>query len=106
MRYYAIIVMLLCITITHSQNCDHSLSGTVIDLHDGQILVGATLIIAGTNQAVQTDIDGRFSFSNLCNDTYSIQVSHPYCRTEGFTVKVLGKTRRSFRLEHHIEELN
>lgn len=106
MRYYAIIVMLLCITITHSQNCDHSLSGTVIDLHDGQILVGATLIIAGTNQAVQTDIDGKFSFSNLCNDTYVIQVSHPYCRTEGFTVKVLEETRRSFRLEHHIEELN
>jgi len=68
--------------------------------------VGATLIIAGTNQAVQTDIDGKFSFSNLCNDTYVIQVSHPYCRTEGFTVKVLEETRRSFRLEHHIEELN
>ena len=106
MRYYAIVVLLLCKTIAYSQNCDHSLSGTVIDLHDGEILVGATLIIAGTNQAVQTDIDGRFSFSNLCKDTYSIQVSHPYCRTEGFTVKIFEKTRRSFKLEHHIEELN
>jgi len=106
MRYYAIMVLLLCSTLTHSQNCDYSLSGSVLDLHDGQILVGATLIIAGTDQAVQTDIDGKFSFSNLCNDTYSVQVSHPFCRTEGFTVKIFGKTRRSFKLEHHVEELN
>ncbi len=70
------------------------------------MLSGVTLIIAGTEQAVQTGLDGTYSFSNLCNDTYYIQVSHPYCLTKGFTVNVSGDTTKSFKLEHHIEELN
>ena len=62
--------------------------------------------MAETDQAVQTDFDGTYSFSNLCNATYYIQVSHPYCLTKGFTVRVSGDTKKSFKLEHHIEELN
>lgn len=89
-----------------SQNCDNSLSGKVTDLHDGQLLIGVTLTIADTEQTVQTGYDGTFTFSNLCNDTYYIQVSHPYCLTKGFTVRVIGDTTKSFKLEHHIEELN
>jgi len=92
--------------ITMSQNCDNSLSGTVTDIHDGQLLIGVTLTIANTDQTVQTGLDGTFRFSNLCNDTYYIQVSHPYCLTKGFTVRVTGNTTKSFKLEHHIEELN
>ena len=78
-----------------SQNCDNSLSGTVTDIHDGQLLIGVTLIIADTEQTVQTGLDGEFSFSNLCNDTYFIQVSHPYCLTKGFTVRISGNTKKS-----------
>jgi len=92
--------------ITMSQNCDNSLSGTVTDIHDGQLLIGVTLTIANTDQTVQTGLDGTFRFLNLCNDTYYIQVSHPYCLTKGFTVRVTGNTTKSFKLEHHIEELN
>ena len=44
--------------------------------------------------------------SNLCNETYSIQVSHPYCLTKGFSVTVSGDTFKSFKLEHHLEVLN
>jgi iron complex outermembrane receptor protein len=106
MRTYALLVLLFSSITTMSQNCDNSLSGTVTDNHDGQLLVGVTLIIANTEQAVQTGFDGTFTFSNLCNDTYYIQVSHPYCLTKGFTVKVSGDTNKSFKLEHHIEELN
>tara|TARA_B100000768_G_scaffold99594_1_gene92757 strand:+ start:2600 stop:4999 length:2400 start_codon:yes stop_codon:yes gene_type:complete len=106
MRTYALLVLLFSSITTMSQNCDNSLSGTVTDNHDGQLLVGVTLIIANTEQAVQTGFDGTYTFSNLCNDTYYIQVSHPYCLTKGFTVKVSGDTNKSFKLEHHIEELN
>ena len=43
-----------------SQNCDYTLSGAVTDLHDGSALVGATLIIAGSEKAVQESIrNGR-----------------------------------------------
>ena len=106
MRNYALLVLLISSITTMSQNCDHSLSGIVTDIHDGQLLIGVTVIIANSEQAVQTGVDGTFSFSNLCNDTYYIQVSHPYCLTKGFTVRVSGDTTKAFKLEHHIEELN
>ncbi len=106
MRPYALLILLLCSTISISQNCSNTLSGTVTDLHDGSFLIGATIIVAGTEQAVQTDFDGKFTISNLCNDTYSIQVSHPYCLTKGFKVKISGNTVKNFKLEHHLEELN
>ena len=106
MRKYALLILLLCSISSISQNCDNTLSGKVTDLHDGSLLIGATLIVAGTEQAVQTDFDGEFTLSNLCNDTYSIQVSHPYCLTKGITIKISGNTSKSFKLEHHLEELN
>ena len=106
MRNHALLVLLFSSITAFSQKCDNSLSGKVTDIHDGQLLTGVTLIIAGTEQVVQTGLDGNYTFSNLCNDTYYIQVSHPYCLTKGFTVKVFGDTNKSFKLEHHIEELN
>ena len=106
MRNFAFLILLFSSITLLSQNCNNSLSGTVTDIHDGQLLTGVTLIVAETDQAVQTDFDGTYSFSNLCNATYYIQISHPYCLTKGFTVKVFGDTKKSFKLEHHIEELN
>jgi iron complex outermembrane recepter protein len=106
MRTYALLILLLCSITSFSQNCEKKLSGTVTDLHDGSLLIGATLIVAGTEQAVDTDLDGKFTILNLCDDTYNIQVSHPYCLTKGFTVKVSGNTTKNFKLEHHLEELN
>ncbi|MGB0788335.1 MAG: TonB-dependent receptor domain-containing protein, partial [Marinirhabdus sp.] len=106
MRTYALFILLLSSVPSISQNCDSTLSGTVTDLHDGSLLVGATLIVAGTEQAVQTDLDGKYTIANLCNGTYSVQVSHPHCSTKGFTVKIFNNTTEDFKLEHHLEELN
>ncbi|TLP74162.1 TonB-dependent receptor [Maribacter sp. ACAM166] len=106
MRLYALIILLFSSITSISQNCNYTLSGTVVDLHDSSVLLGATLIVAGTEQAVQTDLEGKFTLVGLCENTYSIQVSHPYCLTEGYTIKVIGNTTKIFRLEHHLEELN
>ena len=81
MRTYLLLILLLSSISSISQDCDNTLFGTVTDLHDGSLLVGATLIFVGTEQAVQTDLDGNFSISKLCNDRYSIQISHPFCLT-------------------------
>ncbi len=106
MRTYTLLILLLSSMTSISQDCDNTLSGTVKDLHDGSLLIGATLIVAGHEQAVKTDLDGKFTISNLCNDTYSVQVSHPNCLTKGFTVKISGNTTKTFKLEHHLQELN
>ena len=91
MRKYALLILLFSSITSFSQNCDNTLTGTVTDLHDGTILNGATLIVAGTEQAVQTDHDGKYILSNLCDGTYSIQVSHPFClRDRHIFVRSLG----------------
>ncbi|WFO17586.1 carboxypeptidase-like regulatory domain-containing protein [Cellulophaga baltica 4] len=106
MRIYALMVLLLCSLPSFSQICNNTLSGKVIDLHDGTALVGAMIIIAGSEQTVVTDINGNFSIQNLCDQTYAIQISHPYCLTSGHKIKVDGNTIKTFQLEHHLEALN
>ncbi len=106
MRIYALMALLFFSITSISQNCNNSLSGKVIDLHDGSALAGAMIIIAGTEQTVFTGSDGRFTLPELCNKTYAIQISHPYCLTNGYKVKVEGNTNKIFYLEHHLEELN
>lgn len=106
MRIYFMIVLLLCSYLSVSQNCNYTLSGTVLDLHDGTPLVGAVLIVKETNQSVQTNLDGQYTIVNLCDATYSIQISHEACLTKGVTVKITENTNKNFRLEHHLEELN
>ena len=105
MRIYFLMILLLCSVPLLSQSCDYTLSGVLTDLHDGSVLEGATLIVAGSERFVVTDSEGKFMIPNLCNGTYSIQVSHPYCLTKGFSITVSGDTFKSFKLEHHLEEL-
>lgn len=106
MHPYTLFILLLSSITSIAQNCDNTLSGTVADLHDGSQLIGATIVVAQTQQAVQTDLEGNFVISGLCDATYSFQVSHPECNTKGFTVKVSGDMSKTFKLEHHLEELN
>ena len=106
MRIYALMVLLFSSIPSISQNCNNSLSGKVIDLHDGTALKGALIIVAGTEQETVTDENGIFTIPNLCDQTYGVQISHPYCSTNGYKVKVDGNTDKTFKLEHHLEELN
>lgn len=106
MRYKVMLLLLISSFTSFSQNCDSSLKGKVIDIHDGSILPGATLVISNTQEAVQTNLEGEYIFPDLCDGTYFIQVSHPLCLTRGFTVKISGNSTKDFKLEHHLEELN
>ena len=106
MRYIVLCFLFLCSFSSFTQTCDTSLSGKVIDIHDDSTLSGATLVISNSEEAVQTNLYGEYSFSDLCQGTYFIQVSHPLCRTKVFKVKISENTSRDFRIEHHLEELN
>ncbi len=102
-----ILMILLASSISsYTQNCTFNLSGTVLDLHDGKPLKEALLIVAGTNITAETDNKGNFTIKGLCNRTYTIQVAHPSCETKIFSVKIEKNSTRTFRLEHHLEEIN
>lgn len=106
MHRYALIILLLSSIISISQNCDNTLYGSVTDLHDDSALVDVRLYIEALEQTVETDSNGKFTFVNLCNKTYTVQVSHAFCITKYFTIKISGNTSKNFKLEHHLEELN
>uniref|UniRef100_UPI0030DC7F05 carboxypeptidase-like regulatory domain-containing protein n=1 Tax=uncultured Planktosalinus sp. TaxID=1810935 RepID=UPI0030DC7F05 len=84
---------------SYSQNCNQSITGRVVDFHDGSPLSGAVLIIAGHEIFTQTDLDGNFQFDNLCEGNYTLQVSHPECDTKAtqFTIPFDGSL--NIRLE-------
>jgi iron complex outermembrane recepter protein len=104
--YICVALALLACATTIAQNCDLTLQGTVVDIHDGSPLVGATVVLAGSERAKLTDFEGAFEFSNLCENSYNFQVSHPECSSKVFNVVLTESTSRTFKLEHHLEELN
>ena len=106
MRIYFLMILLICSFPLLSQDCDYTLRGILTDFHDGTVLEGATIIVAGSERSFVTDSEGKFIIHHLCNETYSIQVSHPFCLTKGFRVSVTRDTFKTFKLEHHLEELN
>jgi outer membrane receptor for ferrienterochelin and colicin len=52
-----------------------SIAGTVTDGKTGEPIIGANVIIPGTQTGVATDIDGKFLLSNVKAGTYNLQVS-------------------------------
>ncbi|EDM42888.1 hypothetical protein SCB49_11347 [unidentified eubacterium SCB49] len=106
MKLFFSVVMAFAMAHSFAQTCDFTLQGTIVDIHDDSMLDGATIILVETNRAVLSDFDGNFIFSNLCEGTYNLQVSHPACTTKIFTVNIDSDLTKTFKLEHHLEELN
>ncbi|MCW5520541.1 TonB-dependent receptor [Aureitalea sp. L0-47] len=105
MRLTLFLLLLVFSSTGIAQNCDNILSGRVTDQHDGTPLSGATLVLMDTDKASLSDIDGTYQFSDLCEGTYSIQVSHPECDPKVFSVKVPRRGGFNIELEHHVELL-
>jgi iron complex outermembrane recepter protein len=106
MRLFALLLLLCCSMQSYSQDCNNTLYGSLLDIHDGSVLTGATVIVAQTGVGVLTDLDGNFVISNLCSATYQLQISHPSCSTKAYSVLIKDDTQKTFKLEHHLESLN
>ena len=107
MQHIVLGLLLTLSSIGYTQNCNLTLSGQILDMHDNSTLSGATIAIVGTNIAVQTGLEGRYRIENLCqNNLYNIKVIHPACDSQIFSLRLNKNTTKDFKLEHHLEELN
>ena len=88
------------------QNCEITLNGVIVDIHDQAPLEYATLYIKEIETGMVTDSLGRFQFENLCPDKYHITVSHLGCQTLSYFLDIQKDTLISFTLEHHDELLD
>lgn len=89
-----------------AQNCDYTISGQVIDIHDNSLLQGAVIAIEGTTNVAYSDDKGNFELNDICGGELVIKVTHPYCETQTKRIKLQENLKINFRLEHHLEELN
>ncbi|MGB3773739.1 MAG: TonB-dependent receptor [Leeuwenhoekiella sp.] len=106
MNYFKFFALLFLCWTGQAQQCDYTLSGKVVDFHDGSILIGAVLSAESQQVYAETDLDGNYTLNGLCTGEVEITVTHPECEVKVFTVNITGNLNRDFKLEHHTEELN
>lgn len=105
MNYFSFFALLLLCWTGQSQQCDLTMTGKVLDYHDGSILIGAVLSIESQQLYVETDLDGNYSLKGLCPGKAEITVTHPECEVKTFSIEINGNMTRDFKLEHHTEAL-
>ncbi|MDC8006209.1 TonB-dependent receptor [Aureisphaera galaxeae] len=90
----------------YGQQCDFTLSGKVIDLHNNAPHVGAMIYIKELSKTAITNEEGYYEFNRLCSGNYTLTISHPECTTITRDIVLRSNMERTFRMEHHLEELN
>lgn len=63
MRKLLSLIAMLLVSVTMLMAQNKTITGHVISAEDGEPVIGATVIIPGTNTGTVTDIDGKFSLS-------------------------------------------
>ncbi len=106
MNYLKFFALLFLCWTGQAQQCDYTLSGKVVDFHDGSILIGAVLSVESQQVYAETDLDGNYFLQGLCAGKIEITVTHPECNVKTFTIEISKDLNRDFKLEHHTEELN
>lgn len=92
--------LLLCSYLAIGQNVG-TLSGYVKDAKTGELLIGATVQIDGTDRGTVTDIDGFYEIGNIPTKSYSITAGYlGYETTSQFNViiKSAGNAELNFTL--------
>lgn len=62
-------------------------TGVVISDEDGQPVIGASVLVKGTNLGTTTDIDGKFTLSNVPSSAKTLRVSHIGMITDEISIK-------------------
>ncbi|RRO19761.1 TonB-dependent receptor [Flavobacteriaceae bacterium 14752] len=106
MKIKLIFLFSFVFTLAYTQECDLSLEGYVIDLHDNSVLENAVVKIKNSNQYTLTNNKGFYQFNGLCAGEYEIIVSHVQCESMTKEIVLEQSKTLNFSLEHHLESLN
>lgn len=102
-------MMLVCVyTHVQAQNsgCSITLSGRVVDIHDESPVSFATVVLMPGQDAQVCDVNGKFSFTNMCAGSYILQVNSVGFITHSDSVVLSENTFIEFTLEHDLIDLN
>ena len=68
--------------------CRFTLTGQIIDEHDGQALDLSTVWLPELSKGAVADSAGFFSIDSLCSGSYTIQLSHIGCEPRRETIVI------------------
>ncbi|MBU2018364.1 MAG: TonB-dependent receptor [Bacteroidetes bacterium] len=106
MKATMLLLALFFSTIVFSQ-CNLTISGQVIDIHDNSIVEQAKISLKGYNSGAYSDSLGRYSIPNLCPGSYQIIVSHHLgCKPLRFEFNLKQDTVLNLNIEFHLLELH
>ncbi len=72
---FSVLLCLFVLDISFAQSLG-SISGKVIDANTGEEIIGANVLIEGTNTGAASDLDGYYSIKNLNPGKYNLLVSY------------------------------
>ena len=68
-------------------NAQKKVAGVVISSEDNEPIVGASILVKGTTVGTITDMDGKFSITNVPNTAQTLVVSYIGMKTQEVTIK-------------------
>lgn len=98
--------LLLSSAAAQKNNCNIRFSGRVIDLHNGKKLDYAIVTLVEKNLNKLSNEQGKFIFDNLCEGSYTFQVTHIGCEPTIFKLTINKDTSVVFKMEHTETELS
>lgn len=70
------VLLFLALSLYGFQSFSAEFKGRILDADNKEALIGANIIIVGSNRGETTDINGRFHFKNLPAGTYTFKLSY------------------------------
>lgn len=85
--------------VLEAQNTLSKIEGTIVQLKDGAPVPGANISLLGTSFGSISDLEGRFSISNIPEDVYEVMVSFVGYKTYHETVSIKGGETEVFNIQ-------
>jgi len=85
LKYFLSFLILIQVTVFSQTG---RITGLVTDLETKEVLVGATILLQGTNKYAQTDFDGKFSLNNIPAGNVNLVISYVSYSTKTVTANV------------------
>lgn len=104
---FLLFLFIILISSSLYANSKGIISGKVVDSESGSVLIGANVLLMGTDSGSSTDLEGVYRIANVAPGQYTLQVSYMgYKKTEitGVQVKAGDVTPINVTLEFQVLE--
>ena len=99
-------LFLLATCFLYAQDCNLTLVGKIVSLHDNTPLEAAVVQVKETNQNVVSAKDGTFVIDLLCAGKLTLVVSHLNCEDQIEHIDLVSSTSVNIVMDHHVELLD